>query len=152
MDGTVGDMVVCLSPNGLNVHQADSAPTRLLVATAGGISVLDRETTSAEWRLTATSLEGQHPSSLLNADEAVFAGMHTGGLYVSPDRGETWERRTTGLTIDHVFSLRATPHGTILAGTEPVSLFTSDDQGQHWQEHPAIHQVPSMEKWTFPGP
>jgi photosystem II stability/assembly factor-like uncharacterized protein len=33
-----------------------------------------------------------------------------------------------------------------------VSLFKSTDGGQSWTELAAIHQVPNMEKWTFPGP
>src|SRR6185312_10969104 len=72
-------------------------------------------------------------------------------LYFSGDDGETWERRTNGLSIEHVFSLRAVGDA-ILAGTEPVSLFKSVDAGLSWQELPAIHQVPNTERWTFPGP
>jgi photosystem II stability/assembly factor-like uncharacterized protein len=53
-----------------------------------------------------------------------------------------------------VFSLRmlrTSDATTILAGTEPVSLFTSQDDGQTWTEHPSIHKVPDMDRWTFPG-
>jgi photosystem II stability/assembly factor-like uncharacterized protein len=148
-------MTVCLSPNGVNVYEADTPPTRLLVATAGGVSALQREAPGADWRVADTTLGGLHPSSLLIEPHtgAVFAGVHNGGLYVSTDDGMTWERRTNGLSIEHVFSLRAIPGAhAVLAGTEPVSLFKSEDGGHNWQELPAIHQVPNMERWTFPGP
>jgi photosystem II stability/assembly factor-like uncharacterized protein len=146
-------MTVCLSTNGVNVHRADVAPTRLLVATAGGLSILQREQPRAAWRVVSTVLRDLHPSSLaLEPDRrGIFAGIHDGGLYFSDDDGETWERRTNGLSIEHVFSLR-TVGGAVLVGTEPVSLFKSVDDGRSWQELPAIHQVPNTDRWTFPGP
>jgi photosystem II stability/assembly factor-like uncharacterized protein len=153
----MASMTVCLSPNGVNHSQAEAAPTRLLVATADGVSVLQREGTGAAWQLVDVQLRGMHPSALLFEPHAkgIFAGIHHGGLYFSADGGTTWERRTHGLSIEHVFSLRALARdGTpvILAGTEPVSLFSSVDYGLSWQELPAIHQVPNMDKWTFPAP
>jgi photosystem II stability/assembly factor-like uncharacterized protein len=146
-------MSVCLSTNGVNVHRADAPPTRLLVATAGGLSILERDDSGSSWRLLDTVLRDMHPSALALAPdgEGVFAGIHDGGLYYSANGGRTWERRTSGLSIEHVFSLRV--YGTVvLAGTEPVSLFKSTDNGNTWTELPAIHEVPNTDKWTFPGP
>ncbi|MBV8083704.1 MAG: glycosyl hydrolase [Chloroflexi bacterium] len=142
---------VCLSPNGVNSYQLDGTPDTLLVATASGAAVVTRE--GGRWSVAGTKLAGMHPSSMLvePGTGAIFAGIHAGGLYVSEDGGESWERRTNGITIEHVFSVRAIP-GALLAGTEPVSLFKSTDHGWSWTELPAIHQVPGMDKWTFPGP
>src|SRR5215207_2538017 len=150
-------MTVCLSPNGVNVYHTDAPPTRLLVATAGGVSALRRDGLGAPWRLVDTALRDLHPSALLVEPDSktVFAGVHNGGLYASDDDGLTWERRTDGLTIEHVFSIRCVRGASgpaILAGTEPVSLFKSLDLGRTWTELPAIHNVPNMDKWTFPGP
>jgi photosystem II stability/assembly factor-like uncharacterized protein len=141
----------CLSPNGVNTYDLPSAADTLLVATAGGLTRLHRDGHS--WMVAEPRLDGLHPSSLMiePGTGAIIAGIHDGGLYVSSDEGDHWERRMTGITIEHVFCLRALP-GAILAGTEPVSLFKSTDQGHHWIELPAIHQVPGMENWTFPGP
>jgi photosystem II stability/assembly factor-like uncharacterized protein len=146
-------MTVCLSTNGMNVYRANSEPTRLLVATAGGLSIFQRERPGAAWQNDGTALRELHPSALLfePSGNGLFAGIHNGGLYFSGDDGATWERRTNGLTIEHVFSLRAVGR-TVLAGTEPVSLFKCLDYGLSWQELPTIHQVPNTDKWTFPGP
>jgi photosystem II stability/assembly factor-like uncharacterized protein len=147
-------MTVCLSPNGSNVYKADTPPTRLLVATAKGVSVLRRDGPGSPWQVVDTTLRDLHPSSLLVEPETgtVVAGIHNGGLFVSQDDGASWTRRMNGLSIEHVFSVRAVAGPTILAGTEPVSLFKSLDLGASWVELPAIHHVPNMDRWTFPGP
>jgi photosystem II stability/assembly factor-like uncharacterized protein len=146
-------MLVCLSPNGQNVHHGDAPPTRLLVATAGGVSILERASPSQSWQLVDVALPNQHPSALLfdAPGGGLFAGMHTGGLYFSADGGTSWQRRTNGLSVEQVFSLRAA-QSTVFAGTEPASLFRSRDYGLTWHELPSIHQVPNTDKWTFPAP
>jgi photosystem II stability/assembly factor-like uncharacterized protein len=40
----------------------------------------------------------------------------------------------------------------LFAGTEPAYLFFSDDLGGRWTELPALRSVPSVPKWSFPGP
>jgi photosystem II stability/assembly factor-like uncharacterized protein len=54
-----------------------------------------------------------------------------------------------------VFSLAVSitdDRSTLLAGTEPVMLFSSRDDGRSWQPHPEIEQVAGRDKWTFPAP
>ena len=150
-------MSVCLSPNGPISHQGDAPPTRVWVATTDGVACLERVSDAAPWRLAGRSLGGHHIGSLLfePTHGALYAGAHSGGLFRSTDGGASWESRTNGLTIGHVFSLGsvATPRGvTLYAGTEPVSLFRSDDEGRSWRELPAIGRVPGTEKWSFPPP
>lgn len=150
-------MSVCLSTNGINVHYSDAPPRRLLVATAGGLSTLERDAAGEPWRVADLQLAGLHPSALAVEPlrGGIFAGIHNGGLYFSGDDGKSWERRTNGLTIEHVFSLRVWTidgQSTIFAGTEPVSLFRSVDDAMTWQELPAIHEVPNTDRWTFPAP
>jgi photosystem II stability/assembly factor-like uncharacterized protein len=150
-------MLACLSPNGQNRISGDAAPTRLLVATIKGISVLERERPGAPWVGRGVRLEGQHCSSLLIEPHrgGVFAGMHSGGIYFSADRGESWEPRANGVTIPNVFCLACAQHGdnTVLyAGTEPASMFRSDDYGKSWAEQPGVKETKGREKWSFPGP
>jgi photosystem II stability/assembly factor-like uncharacterized protein len=150
-------MTICLSTNGQIVFDEPAPPTKLIVATLGGAQLLERDRPGAPWRRAGLALSGKHVSALLiePVQRGVFAGVHDGGLYYSGDDGASWERRTSGIGIEHVFSLAAVRDnegGAIYAGTEPVALFRSRDSGKSWQELPAIRQVPGTEKWIFPAP
>ena len=150
-------MTMCLSPNGPLVTELEAPPTRLLVATLRGVGVVERSGPGAPWRSAGTTHQGHHISSLMRipGQGGIVAGAHSGGLFYSADQGATWERRTNGLTIDHVFCLHHATHGgrvSLYAGTEPVGLFRSDDFGLTWHELPTIKSVPGAEKWTFPPP
>jgi photosystem II stability/assembly factor-like uncharacterized protein len=150
-------MTTCLAPNGPTVYRDDTVPTRLLVGTTNGIVCLERASANAAWQATGRLLEGCHISTLLFEPRrgGLFAGVHDGGLYVSLDGGQTWDRQMNGLTQEHVFSLAATERDgqTVLyAGTEPAHLFESTDYGTTWRELPALRNVPETEAWVFPGP
>jgi photosystem II stability/assembly factor-like uncharacterized protein len=145
-------MTACLSTNGPSVCEAGARPTRLLVATLNGVDILTRADASSEWRKAGHSLDGKHVSALMRPPgKGVFASVHNGGIFHSADEGETWTARDNGVTSGHVFSLDYNGD-TLYAGTEPVSLFRSDDNGANWRELPAIGKVPGNEKWTFPPP
>ncbi|HEX6512358.1 MAG TPA: YCF48-related protein [Chloroflexota bacterium] len=156
-------MTACLSPNGLNVYRETTPATRLLVGTTNGVSVIEREAPDALWNVAGRVLEGLHIGSLIIEAHsgAVFAGAHigraatSGGLHFSADGGKSWEKRTRGLTTEHVFSLRTVEDNgkpVIYAGTEPAGLFRSEDYGESWQDLPSIRNVPGTDKWMFPAP
>lgn len=149
-------MTAVVSTNGPGVHMCDAAPLKLLVATTHGAAVLEREAPGAAWRSTGRVLEDKHLSSLMIApDGGIFAGVHNGGLHFSGDDGVTWEPRSRGITVDHVYSLgyRKDGEGVVLyAGTEPVDLFQSRDNGLTWEELPAIKSAPNNDRWSFPPP
>lgn len=150
-------MAVYLSTNGPTQSTSDAPPRRLLVATTHGINVIERQGVSSPWETTGRVLEDKHVSALMEVPRGggIFAGVHNGGLYHSADDGRTWQRRSDGITIEHVYSLGYREHAdgvTLYAGTEPVSLFRSRDNGLHWEHLPAIGTVPGHEKWTFPPP
>ena len=66
---------------------------------------------------------------------AFSPGCIAAGIYYSPDGGRSWEPRSEGITIEHVFTLGCTVENgepVILAGTEPVSVFCSRDEGRSW--------------------
>jgi photosystem II stability/assembly factor-like uncharacterized protein len=150
-------MLACLSPNGFNRFSGAEAPTRLLVATENGISVLERRSRDAEWRVTANTLPDSHTTTLttLPGRPGVIVGTHGDGVFFSADGGATWEQRNNGLAIKDVYSVAAVERKdglVIYAGTQPAHLFESHDLGASWTELPALRQVPGTEHWTFPAP
>jgi photosystem II stability/assembly factor-like uncharacterized protein len=150
-------MIACLSPNGQNVNRGDAPPTRLLVATLRGVAILETSEAGTAWTNHGIRLDGHHCSSLMIEPRrgGIFAGMHSGGLYFSPDGGETWEKRSDGITIEHVFSLGYAHRGNdivLYAGTEPASMFRSNDYGASWVELPGVKETKGREKWSFPSP
>ncbi|MGD8323172.1 MAG: YCF48-related protein [Gammaproteobacteria bacterium] len=139
------------------VHEGTDAPSRLLVATMRGVVLLDADESSGPWRTVNVALEGRHVSALLFDRNArrLYAGTHDSGIFASDDFGETWTQASHGLTRSNVFSLAVSVRdgrSTLLAGTEPVMLFSSTDDGRSWHAHPAIEKLPGREKWTFPAP
>jgi len=122
-----------------------------------GVAVLDLDRNTKRWKVGDVKLAGCHVSALLFEPlrGGVFAGTHGDGLFFSADRGETWTEAAEGLTLPNVFSLQCATRGgevTLLAGTEPVMLFSSSDYGRSWRAHPAIGELAGREKWTFPAP
>jgi photosystem II stability/assembly factor-like uncharacterized protein len=104
-------------------------------------------------------LSGHHIGALVHlADEGLlFAGAHSGGLFVSSDGGRTWDRAMDGIRAEHehVFTIAAfaTPGGTELwAGTQPAALYRSSDLGRTWTELPGVRTAPGTDAWNFPAP
>lgn len=150
-------MVTCLSPNGPMVQRARAVPSRLLVATTSGVAIVDCERGTGRWTVPTVTLAGRHISALLFEPSrgGVFAATHGDGIFSSQDGGETWSAASNGLSFANVFSLNCVARNgevTLLAGTEPVMLFSSDDYGRSWRAHSAIAEVPGREKWSFPAP
>lgn len=146
----------CLAPNGMNVYRGNAASTRLLVGTAKGVVALERAP-GRDWSLAGTALDGPHISSMLidPIRGGVYAGVHKGGVFFSPDQGRSWEERSEGIRVKHVFSLGCAVEGgqpVIIAGTEPVSAFRSRDEGRNWEECPNLRDMEGKEKWMFPMP
>jgi photosystem II stability/assembly factor-like uncharacterized protein len=146
---------VCLSPNGVDTYQIDSAPTSLLVGTMDGVVELSAGQDSGSWTTLNRTLDGLHIGSLMSEGGAIFAGVHGEGLYRSLDGAATWETGMPGLTVPHVFSLaydRRADALTLYAGTEPARLFRSRNLGDSWQEVPGLATAPARDKWWFPAP
>ena len=70
------------------------------------------------------------------------------GLYLSPDRGETWEGPFLG---DYaVWQIRGDSHGTLYAGTNPAELFKSADGGRSWRSIESFKEIVEREGWCIP--
>jgi photosystem II stability/assembly factor-like uncharacterized protein len=137
-------------------YRGDAASTRLLVGTVNGLDVLER-TANGDWRRGERKLNDKHVSSLAvePVNGGIFAGIHRGGVYYSGDRGLTWEERSNGISIEHVYSVTAAVEDgkpVIYAGTEPPCAFRSTDLGRSWEELPGWRDMKGKDKWVFPMP
>jgi photosystem II stability/assembly factor-like uncharacterized protein len=145
---------VALSPNGLDRYELSARPDCVLVATRNGVIRLDRA--AGRWSLGERSLSGVHASAVLLDEQhgTVYAASHGEGIF-RRRAGADWVPISSGLSSRNVFSL-ACANGTngrvLYAGTEPAYLFRSLDDGDTWEELPALHTIPGRETWTFPAP
>ncbi|HEY3118478.1 MAG TPA: hypothetical protein VGK54_17175, partial [Chloroflexota bacterium] len=77
-------------------------------------------------------------------------GVYYDGVYRTDDAGAHWTRVFEG----HIRSVTVDPNDedVIYAGSEPVSLFRSEDRGDHWEEISSLQNLPDEVKkeWWFP--
>jgi photosystem II stability/assembly factor-like uncharacterized protein len=119
----------------------------------------------------AFGLEGAQPSdpqSLLRGvgarclaidprdPDRVYVGTLDSGLYASDDGGLTWRTDEGRLDDRRVLSVAVSPShqeagiSVLYAGTEPSNLYRSEDGAHRWQRLPALRDVPSEPRWSFP--
>jgi photosystem II stability/assembly factor-like uncharacterized protein len=88
--------------------------------------------------------------------DRIYAGTFDQGLYVSEDGGVAWREDGRGLDDRRVMSLAVSPShrasgiSVVYAGTEPSNLYRSEDAGRSWQRLPALLELPSEPRWSFP--
>ena len=86
-------------------------------------------------------------------------GRSKTAFYASDDGGETWRSRRARIDSDRTarsrsrsFAVRISNAGIsiVFAGTEPSNLYRSDDGARSWESLPALLDVPSVPRWSFP--
>jgi photosystem II stability/assembly factor-like uncharacterized protein len=88
--------------------------------------------------------------------DRVYVGTFENGLYASEDGGRTWGGGAEGLNDRRVMSVAVSPShqeggiSVVYAGTEPSNLYRSADGGHRWQRLPALREIPSEPRWSFP--
>ncbi len=86
----------------------------------------------------------------------VYVGTMDDGLLASQDGGLSWQAAGPGLADRRVLSVAVSPShqeagvSVVYAGTEPSNLYRSEDGGGHWQLLPALRELPSEPRWSFP--
>jgi hypothetical protein len=126
---------------------------------ATGNHVVRLEGNSGDRWETATVLEGLGVQCIaLDPDNPrrLFAGTFDNGLFRSLDSGESWERVSDGIPHERFPSVAVSPSNrvngvnAVYAGTEPSSLFVSEDDGRTWTDLAALCELPSTPTWSFP--
>jgi photosystem II stability/assembly factor-like uncharacterized protein len=78
------------------------------------------------------------------------------GLFISEDSGAAWREAGPGISESRVLSVAVSPShqeagiSVAYAGTEPSNLYRSEDGGRNWQLLPALRDLPSEPRWSFP--
>jgi photosystem II stability/assembly factor-like uncharacterized protein len=86
----------------------------------------------------------------------LYVGTMDRGVYLSEDAGETWREAGPGVAEARVLSVAVSPShreagiSAVYAGTEPSNLYRSEDGGRSWQLLPALRELPSEPRWSFP--
>jgi photosystem II stability/assembly factor-like uncharacterized protein len=135
----------------------------VLVGTKKGLFIAESDATRRSWDLRGPYCE-HWPINHAIMDPAsgtIYAG---GGsewfgpaVWKSTDLGRTWTHSSQGLTfgegkepIGAVWSLEASPDGSLYAGVIPAALFRSTDGGETWTHLDGLQKHPTRPEWN-PG-
>ncbi len=121
----------------------------IVVATAHGVQTLKRS--ENEYSRMALGLLGHHVTSMV-VDGGILVAGTLDGVFRSIDHGVTWRIAGAGLKTRCIRWMTRLPHEPyrILAGTEPASIFFSDDRGIGWHECPEVPEIRDSMGWYLP--
>lgn len=110
--------------------------------------VRDAEDTDSDPE-TSVRLDGHDVEGIEVSDGTACCATFDGGLFRSPDGGETWTRASD--LPDSVTAIAAGGRpGEWWAGTEPSAVYRSEDDGRTWERRPGLTDLPSASSWSFP--
>lgn len=87
--------------------------------------------------------------------DRVYVGTFDDGVRVTKDGGETWQKsalkdpRVLSLAVSRAHEVDG--RSVVYAGTEPSNLYRSEDGGRTWHVLPALRELRSEPRWSFPG-
>jgi len=130
------------------------ARARIYAATGDAFAAIPLDTPS-EARL---SLEGSGACCLAvdpRDGNRVYVGTFDDGVCVTEDGGQTWlksapkDPRVLSLAVSRAHEVDG--RSVVYAGTEPSNLYRSLDGGRAWHLLPALRELSSEPRWSFPG-
>ncbi|HYE77133.1 MAG TPA: glycosyl hydrolase, partial [bacterium] len=153
--------------------RTSDGPVTLLVSTAKGLFHATSDKSRESWKFTGPTLLGAEINHTVadprGKSSTWLMGAKTGHLgptvYRSTDKGKTWKeashppkfkegakRFKKPLAVDRVFWLTPgapSEPGVWYAGTVPLGLFRSNDDGETWQGVDGFNYHKDLEKWSF---
>jgi hypothetical protein len=88
--------------------------------------------------------------------DRVYVGTFDQGVFASRDGGRSWRQDERGLEDRRVMSVAVSPShresgvSVVYAGTEPSNLHRSEVGGRSFARLPALRELPSEPRWSFP--
>lgn len=140
---------VAASPDGERLY-VGTRPAHVHVSTDGGDSWSRSETFAAlpgrdDWvNLGSVGPQVRALAVHPDAPQRLVAGVEAAGVYVSPDAGETWERRSDGLH-DDVHGLLALDRDDWVAACGG-GLYRTTDAGRSWR---SLDTTPELFWYTY---
>ena len=122
-------------------------------------SILTLESSKTGWK-TKESLKGSSPQCIafdpIKPNRA-YCGIFGNGLWKTDNAGESWDNIGKEVISKDVMSvavshhhLKRGPFNIVYVGTEPTSLYRSDDGGISWEKMSALNNLKSSTSWSFP--
>lgn len=133
--------------------------TKLLAAMQN--SILEIEFSKSGWKI-REHLKACQPQSIAidyrNPSRA-YCGTFNDGLWKTDDGGQSWDKidKFNEFQISMVTSVSVSPlnegngrYNKVYVGTEPSTLFKSNDGGESWEKLSSLSKLPSSASWSFP--
>lgn len=130
--------------------------TTLYLPVRQGVAAVRRR--NGSWKGELVFDDAQSPAVAYDPlrPSTVYAATFGGGIVRSDDAGRAWRRTGGGVTEDLVWAVavsareRRGDDGVVYAGTELSNLYRSEDGGDTWVEKPAMQDMPSRDRWSYP--
>ena len=122
---------------------------RLIAGTRKGVQVLRWIKGERAASLRARALEAERIIAATAHGPNLYVGTGSGKVFVSADRGSSWEPMQEGLDCEAVCSLDAgrLPDSPLYAGTEPAALFGLEGNSDRWHEVESFRAMEATEEW-----
>ncbi len=146
--------MILLSNGGANTCVSPARSDTLAVGTVDGVAILRRE--DDRWDVANRGLRGCNISAVAASPRGtLFAASHGVGVARSHDGGMTWEWCNAGLAHYDLWAARGGQlmgRDVVCVGSLPAHVYLSEDDGDNWRPLPAMHEVASAPRWSFPPP
>lgn len=135
---------------------------KALLATRKGLIILKPSTSG--WAIERAHFDGVTASYVAfdRAKDWIWAGLKHGHwgpkLHVSKDKGKTFEElqlpkfpEGSKDSVKEIWAFARDSKGRVYLGTDPASLFYSDDDGTTWKLNEALQRIEGRERWVAGG-